>query len=304
MELREQARPFIQCHVNSGSAASFWHDDWTQNGPLLRLVGSIGPMVTGIPLDAAVSHVVRNGHWHISTRSRHPVLRAIRDALPLHPPNPNSADEDYYMWRNSLNTPPSVFSAAKIHLSLYPNPPSVIWRKVVWFKKRIPRHAFITWLVMKERMVTRDRLLSWGLDVSPTCLLCGVSNESSAHLFFECEFSRSVWSSLLRRSTMQHPTRLHDIIIWLSSPQITGKFRIILHLIFQATIYHLWKERNSRLHTSTSRPSNMILKDILLHLRSKLCALDREELTMPRPITSIEPQQPSYLHIWFDRIQG
>ena len=39
------------------------------------------------------------------------------------------------------------------------------------------KHAFITWLVMRDRMMTRDKLITWGIDVPPTCLLCGVGNE-------------------------------------------------------------------------------------------------------------------------------
>lgn len=37
VKLRTLARPYISCHVNSGSSALFWHDDWTGLGPLLDL---------------------------------------------------------------------------------------------------------------------------------------------------------------------------------------------------------------------------------------------------------------------------
>lgn len=57
MNLRTQARPFILCHVNSGSAASFWHDDWTNLGPLFDITGPTGPSVSAISLDATVSLV-------------------------------------------------------------------------------------------------------------------------------------------------------------------------------------------------------------------------------------------------------
>jgi hypothetical protein len=38
----------------------------------------------------------------------------------------------------------------------------VEWWKLVWFPMAIPKQAFILWLVMKERLVTGDRLLRWG----------------------------------------------------------------------------------------------------------------------------------------------
>ena len=140
------------------------------------------------------------------------------------------------------------------------------------------------------------RLIAWGLEVPSNCLFCGVNNETSAHIFFECDYAQNVWNGLLSRARLNHPYALHDIIRWLSSSQFTGKLRIILHLIFQAAIYHLWRERNSRLHTNASRSANMILKDITLQLRSKLFSLDREASSPTRQ------QQPSFLSIWFDRI--
>lgn len=162
------------------------------NGPILRETGVAGPMVSGIPIDASVSSIVANGTWNISSRSRHPILRSIRAALPSQAPYVAAAAEDYFLWRNSLNEQPSDFSLSKLFSSLYPDPPTTQGHKVVWFKKRIPRHAFITWLVMRERMTTRDRLkISWGLDVSPTCLLCGTRDESAAHIFFQCDYTHS-----------------------------------------------------------------------------------------------------------------
>lgn len=150
-----------------------------------------------------------------------------------------------------------------------------------------------------------DRLISWGLDIPPTCLLCGVSNESSAHLFFECEFSLGVWNGLLSRSRFLHPHRLQDIILWLSSFQGPERLKGIFHLVFQATIYHLWKERNSRLHNNVSRSANLIMKDIMLQLRSKLYALDREGKTSHQTATSTSHDHHlTFLYIWFDRFQG
>lgn len=117
-------------------------------------------MVSGIPIDASVSSIVTNGAWNISTRSRHPILQFIRSALPSQVPDVDSTDEDYFLWKNSLLEQPSEFSLFKLYRTLDPDPPTVYWHKMVWFKKRSPRHVFITWLVMREKMVTRDRLIS------------------------------------------------------------------------------------------------------------------------------------------------
>lgn len=162
MNLRDLARPFLLTHLVSGRNTSFWHDNWTTDGPILSTTGPMGPMVSGIPIDASVASAVTNEAWNISSRSRHSVLRYIRSVLPAQAPDVNSPNEDNFMWLNSLADQPSEFSVSKFFRTINPDPPVIPWHKVVWFKKRIPRHSFITWLVMRDRMVTRDRLISWG----------------------------------------------------------------------------------------------------------------------------------------------
>lgn len=43
--------------------------------------------------------------------------------------------------------------------------PEVRWWKLVWFSKAIPRHAFILWLLIKNRLTTPKRLMKWDIRV-------------------------------------------------------------------------------------------------------------------------------------------
>ena len=63
MKLRHLAKPRILCHVNSGAIASFWHDNWTDLGSLIDIIGPLGPQVSGIPIDRSVSDAVSAGAW-------------------------------------------------------------------------------------------------------------------------------------------------------------------------------------------------------------------------------------------------
>ncbi|WZZ72357.1 hypothetical protein YC2023_083727 [Brassica napus] len=65
-----------------------------------------------------------------------------------------SPKDDCYQWRNAVDESPSPFSASKLFRSLYPDPPQVPWFKAVWFKKRIPKHAFIMWPEAKDHHST------------------------------------------------------------------------------------------------------------------------------------------------------
>lgn len=62
--------------------------------------------------------------------------------------------------------------------------PRVPWAQVVWSSYGIPRHSFLTWLVLLDRCLTSDRLIRWDIAVDHKCLLCNVSNKSRNHLFF------------------------------------------------------------------------------------------------------------------------
>ncbi|GAA0170570.1 hypothetical protein LIER_24799 [Lithospermum erythrorhizon] len=56
----------------------------------------------------------------------------------------------------------------------------------------IPSHCFITWILCLERLPTKDRLVSWGMNIDTKCLLCDVE-ESMNHMFFGCKF---FWGNL------------------------------------------------------------------------------------------------------------
>lgn len=79
----------------------------------------------------------------------------------------------------------------------------VNWANAIWSSYGIPRHCFLAWLVVKNRCPTRDRLISWGLQVSPLCLLCNSHSESRDHLFHDCPFSFDLWSLSARKCGIQ-----------------------------------------------------------------------------------------------------
>ncbi|KAL9227703.1 hypothetical protein vseg_003358 [Gypsophila vaccaria] len=64
------------------------------------------------------------------------------------------------------------------------------WDKLIWCRYNQPKHAFLGWLSIQDRLLTKDRLLKMGIVHEATCLLCQEQEESTAHLFFHCPYSR------------------------------------------------------------------------------------------------------------------
>ncbi|XP_019089522.1 PREDICTED: uncharacterized protein LOC109128158 [Camelina sativa] len=179
-KLRPLARPFVVCKVGTGITCSFWSDNWTELGPLLELTSDRGPMVSGLSKHAVVADAVREGNWWISrSQSRSPIILLLKECLP--PPSVvnmrEDGEDDMYLWKVGIDEASSSFSTARTWEALNPPAQRDEWYASVWCKNRIPKHAFITWLVARNRLHTRDRLIQWGLATPSVCLLCAQEDE-------------------------------------------------------------------------------------------------------------------------------
>ena len=135
--------------------------------------------------------------------------------------------------------------------------------KLSLVKKGIPKFKTLTWLFILDRCPTRNRLISWGLQSDPTCLLCNREPESRDHLFFCCDYSFSVWGTLARNLNLLLPSNSwNDTLEALINLNGDRHLRFLITLAWQASIYELWRERNNRLHRKVYRSSSAILSSI------------------------------------------
>ena len=65
------------------------------------------------------------------------------------------------------------FRIASLYQQLYNSRKKLIWRKDVWDHHNIPKHGYISWLAMRQRLQTRSRLYHFGVCSTNQCLLCG-----------------------------------------------------------------------------------------------------------------------------------
>ncbi|VVB05419.1 unnamed protein product [Arabis nemorensis] len=134
----------------------------------------------------------------------------------------------------------------------------VPWSNVVWLKKGIPKQKLLTWLFVLNRCPTRDRLISWGISIDPACLLCNDEAESRNHLFFECDFTRSIWWRLSHKLRLPWTSGSWDTTLQiLISFKGTQNHRFLILLAWQSLIYETWRERNNRLHRHIAQPSEI-----------------------------------------------
>ena len=48
----------------------------------------------------------------------------------------------------------------------------------------VPKHAFIAWMVVFNRLPTKDRMNKWGIELECCCSLCKQVEESRDHFVF------------------------------------------------------------------------------------------------------------------------
>ncbi|KAK9750756.1 hypothetical protein RND81_02G219400 [Saponaria officinalis] len=82
------------------------------------------------------------------------------------------------------------YSIKKGYQFLYEENAQVYW--FPWVKNRclIPKHSFLIWLVVQQRLLTQDRLMHMEIIQTNLCFLCATDAESHEHLFFSCVYAR------------------------------------------------------------------------------------------------------------------
>lgn len=114
------------CEVASGITASFWEDSWTGLGPLIDIVGELGPRTTGLHREATVSEALVNDSWWLSnSRNRNSSILLLKEYLPDPVPISLSELDDEYKWKIGDHPPKLSFSSADTWEHLYSNYPDV-----------------------------------------------------------------------------------------------------------------------------------------------------------------------------------
>lgn len=166
-----------------------------------------------------------------------------------------------------------TYSTGSVYTYLLGEIASVPWAKVVWSSFGIPRHEFLAWLVVLDRCSTKDRLITWGLNVSPLCLLCNSAPESRNHLFFSCAYTNALWSDIARRCNLVASPSWNDTLLQLQGLSSARSVKRLTLMVVKATIYWIWNERNSRLHRSLYRDKESLKLIIDRQIKNRISSL-------------------------------
>jgi len=151
--------------------------------------------------------------------------------------------------------------------------PKLCWPGTVWNSWVTPKHAVTLWLAARRRLPTKDRLSF--LQLEEQCVLCVGNRESAAHLFFACEFSRTIWTRIrawLNISRLM--TTIDSALKWIKKESrgsgCNAKARCVA---LACTVYHIWSARNRRIFEGRTVDVEGIALRLKLHVYRTIYSL-------------------------------
>ncbi|GFZ06915.1 hypothetical protein Acr_18g0010850 [Actinidia rufa] len=158
------------------------------------------------------------------------------------------------------------FNAEAAYEFFRPRGPKICWTKLVWHHSIMPKQAFILWLSMKERLLTKEKMIEQIEDTS--CALCGDQIESVNHLFFHCSTTYQIWTEIRGWLGFSRAlTTLKAAAKWIKKEaRGTGAQAIAKKTGFAATVYFIWKARNAKIFEGTPIQTTSIIRDIKIQV--------------------------------------
>ncbi|KAL0392552.1 UNVERIFIED_CONTAM: putative ribonuclease H protein [Sesamum radiatum] len=162
----------------------------------------------------------------------------------------------------------SVKSATEL---IQPPNDRVVWHGLLQGRYKIPRHNFILWLAILEKLSTLDK--HWISRGDNGCVLCdGQYVESHDHLFFNCLYTRRCLQIVQRQVRFHWPLSGWQQCIkwaskrWRSEHLINAASRALL----AALVYYIWIERNNRKFTATSSAAESVARRVIEEVRLRI----------------------------------
>ncbi|CAN6885243.1 unnamed protein product [Brassica oleracea] len=129
------------------------------------------------------------------------------------------------------------------------------------------------WLANLNRLPTKVRLTSWGLNIQTACCFCSNQDESRGHLFLNCTYTTTLWNRIFERLDPRRTAFLtwEELLSWLrvsaaSAPSTLKK------IATQSLLYNVWRQHNSAVHLNGFLPLQTTFNTIDREIRNTISA--------------------------------
>ncbi|KAJ1689899.1 hypothetical protein LUZ63_014054 [Rhynchospora breviuscula] len=134
------------------------------------------------------------------------------------------------------------------------------YHSILWKLKVPPKVRIFLWLVLLDRILTQQNLMLRNWPTISTCKCCSTDClETSVHLSIECDFAKQIWTLVRSRFNLSPLSALDLHAFWTHNRTIIDD---LWDVIWAASIWAIWKERNRRVFSSRSLPPAMLMAEI------------------------------------------
>ena len=191
--------------IGDGATALFWHSSWS------------GPHTLAASYPLLYSHSRRKnrtvrealtGETWIKDLRHGNLQPLLQEFIRLHRTISltvlTDGRRDKIRWTLEAS---GLYSASSAYAVQFQGRVQVDWQNLIWEAKVSGCIKIFTWLLLKNRLWTCDRLQRLGWPNSYFCLLCVRDLETAHHLFWSCPVARKVWEKVAARQGCQqlHP---------------------------------------------------------------------------------------------------
>jgi hypothetical protein len=205
---REIVTNYISWEVNSGYQVKFWHDSWNGAPPLSKMEG-VDHMIIAIEnlwgsllinYVSVISVHSRNVIWKDPSELNLPpqdcqLLEKIFSKKTMYLSN----SDDKVLWAPGKEGSYNIKDGYNIIQQQEIKSPSCRAFTFCWSQLTLPKAGCFSWLALKNRVLTGDRLHKLKIAQPFNCLLCGQVSENVDHLFLSCTFAQHCWMFVLRK---------------------------------------------------------------------------------------------------------
>ena len=253
LKLCDLFRGISRCTVGNGSTVLFWSDVWNNNllqDKFPRLYSyaknkkiSVAKFLTSNTLDSQF-------HLPLSEQAYQEYL-GLQELIQNIQVQEDSKDSWHYMWGNSSYSSSKFYNFPYKHVS---PPAPFLW---IWQSKCCNKLRVFTWLLLKDRLNTRNILKRKKHKLEGNnynCALCNHNVEETAlHLFFTCPFSQACWQHL----GVQWNLAMDFFHMLLHAKE--GFSNPFFMEVFIISAWQIWKQRNNFIF-SRGQPSFLAWK--------------------------------------------
>ncbi|XP_010467312.1 PREDICTED: uncharacterized protein LOC104747378 [Camelina sativa] len=195
LKYRGLAAQFCRKAVNNGSGTSFWYDNWSTMGRLVDVAGDRGIIDMGISNSMTVAEA-----WSRCYRRTYRLhYYTLMEAELSQKYQYRSSMENEALWKGKNDKYYPRFSTKDTWNQVRTTAAEVSWYDCVWFSHSISKFSFCTWLAVRNKLSTGDRMAQWSSGDTGVCVLCNNAPGTRDHLFFSCAYSSEIWGNLASR---------------------------------------------------------------------------------------------------------